>query len=215
MSLLPAAYPSKGSLAFRVCEWFRLNRDEGLTEADVAKKFDAKASAVAMLLTSAVNSNWLKRERVPYAREPVYTPGRALQALTDLAGMPKPQDTIVQTQVAAAHALIGGEIEAVAAKLTRKTARPRTTTDPLEGMPLDVRRGMPTPGRGGVRRFRMNYTRLFQVLTEPDLSVDFPIAHMANVRRAACDQQRANKGLRFAIGVAHDNHEKGRIKRLA
>lgn len=215
MSLLPAAYPSKGSLAFRVCEWFRLNRDEGLTEADVAKKFDVNVSTVAALLNSAMKGNWLKRERVPYAREPVYTPGRALQALMDLAGMPTPQDTSVQAQVATAHALTGGEIQAVVAKLAKKPARQRTTTDPLESMPLDVRRGMPTPGRGGMRPFRMNYVRLFQALTEPDLSVDFPIAHMANVRRAACDQQRANKGLRFAIGVAHDNHEKGRIKRLA
>jgi len=82
--------PSTGTLADRVCEFFRANRDEELSTRDIADKFNVASSSVTPCLVSAVANRSLVRTKDSLGGI-IYIAGPALEASTTEAGsMPVP-----------------------------------------------------------------------------------------------------------------------------
>lgn len=74
--------PREGSVAFRVLEFLCANRDESLSAADVAVKFDCARNNVHTLLAPAVSAGSLIRREDPEDGELVYRVGSGAPAVS-------------------------------------------------------------------------------------------------------------------------------------
>lgn len=217
MTLAPHTYPVARSLAYRVCEAFRrrLVKVAALTTGQIADQFGAAPRDVTTYLAGAVQHGWLERDNIGQLQH-AYSTGRALRALMQ-ADATRPASTPATPEPTPAPppspAPIIGLVD-IAAPQTKQRSGPKRSGPTLTQDQLLVRTGVPAPKHGGRVRV-VDYIPIFDALTAADISVDFPIDHLRGVRYAARLRTQAQPGQRFAIGLAHDNTQRGRITRLA
>lgn len=211
--LLPQSYPVARSLAYRVCEAFRrhLVRVAALTTGQIADQFGAAPRDVTTYLAGAVQHGWLERDNIGQLQH-AYSAGRALRALMQ-ADAARPAPTPATPEPTASPAPIIGLVD-ITAPQAKQRSGPKRSGPTLTQDQLLVRTGVPAPKHGGRVRV-VDYIPIFDALTAADISVDFPIDHLRGVRYAARLRTQAQPGQRFAIGLAHDNTQRGRITRLA
>lgn len=185
-------YPTRGTLAWSVCEFFRTNPDEKLNDGDIALKFDAAPREIAALLDGAVKHGWLARSPTPQ-RQHIYSAGRSLVALASVAP-------------AAAS-----KPEARATKAPR--GGPRKRLPALDIKALKVEDDMPMPIRGLALKGRTAYDGLFELLDRPGTSTDVPGEYRATLAKARDKWVKRHPEQRFQLAQLDDG--RCRIKRLA
>lgn len=169
--------PQAGSLPDRVCQWFRINAEEELTAADIARRYDCPPSGIVTTLTSAVAAGWLSRKKGDDGVM-VYMSGPKLPA--------QPEPNVVSAGAPA-----------------RATRRPRRLP-PLDPSKFDAVIGNPIPCRFSAKG-TTRHDGLFAKLAKPGMSLEgLPIEYRASVTKALQVWCQRNPGRKHAIRAAFD-----------
>lgn len=189
--------PHATSLAGKVLAYFRQHRDEELSAADIAIKYDTNVSEVPALLASAVTHLLLsvqshRKNGVPGK---LYSPGPALKAEASRAAAPAPASAWP------------------AAAKPKPSPQLGKRLPPLDISKLQVQTGQPMPARRGTQG-QSRWGPLFAKLTQPDTSVDLPVAYKSAVAKARDVWVKAHPGQKFSVARLPDT-ELCRVKRTA
>jgi hypothetical protein len=149
--------PQIGSLAYRICAWFQSNRDEELSRADIAKKFEIAAASIDGLLSACFTASYLNRAKDDDGGA-IIVAGSKLKDLV-LSAAPPP----------------------VAAGKKRKLGQ---RLPPLSLSSLKVEKGVPIPPRRIMEKGRTRYDEIFDAL-EPDTSIEVPAHYVPAMLKAA------------------------------
>lgn len=163
--------PQPGSLADRVCTWFRRNPDEELSAADIAQQYDVSSSAVAASLAACYEHGLLRRDR-------------SSGSVVTVAG-----PNLKARELPAAVTLL------TAPPTKRQTSRAtRTSLPELDWNLVQVAEDMPVPPKRLCVRGATKYARLFELLSRPGLSAPIPLAYVAAVQKAAIVRSKGGLG---------------------
>lgn len=189
----PPYTPLPGSVAYRVLDWFKKNPQEELTVADVAKKFDVSRGGVSSSLKSAVDKGVLQysqNEDMIY----VYTLTEAYRDMKLRQEEAKPERPSVPAR---------GKVTLPPSALDFSVLKPEKGV-PLVGKSL---------GEAGVSK----WAPLFAMLTEPDMSVEFPAewktAVAAQSTKLNVQHNKAKEPTRYKVRLTGDG--KARVWRVS
>lgn len=187
--------PLPGSVAYRVLDWFQKNPREELTVADVARLLDVSRSSVSGSLKSAVDKGVLQYKQnddLIY----VYT-------LTD------------------AYRYRDMKLRQPEAKPERPSfpARGKVTLPPsaLDFSQLKPEKGVPLLGKSMGVAGVSKWAPLFAMLTEPEMSVEFPAewksAVAAQSTKLNVQHHKAKEPTRYKVRLTGDG--KARVWRVS
>lgn len=193
----PTYIPRTGSLSDRVLDYFRQQPQEELTSADIAAKFEVSRGSVMASLQTAVANGALE-----------YTRNTELEFVYRLPGGQISQDhkttstsasTLTQTTTARKR----GAVSVLASELDFSTLKAET--------------GVPLRGKGKSEPGQSKWAPLFDMLTEPDTSVEFPAAWKSAVAAQSTKQNDAAKkaGRPHRYTVRLTGTDKARVWRTA
>lgn len=155
--------PRPGSLAARVCAWFKANPGRSLMASDICARFGTTTTKLAIELGAAEDADYLTTEL--RGRSNVYSAGPKLAKWTPASiDAPPP--------------------EAPPAPAPAPTAAKRTRLPRLDLSALAVKEGEllePTHGRQAAGS---RYEELFALLTKPNTWVEVPTTHIPAIKKA-------------------------------
>lgn len=189
--------PIPGSLADRVCAYFRRHSDEELSADDIALKFDSHANSVATSLAPSIGARYLERVRnAASGRGYVYRAGTAIAR----SGQPGSAPV-----AAAADSAPSAALPAFPANPTpQRKKRPPLPVLDLETVAVEADVPLP-PARSGPRR--TDWSVLFARLSKPGLcSSPLPIEVKHSLKNAAEKFAKANPSFKFTLRVISETH---------
>jgi hypothetical protein len=183
--------PASGSLAARVCAYFAKHRDEVLSAADIALKFDA--SNVATNLATALTHKALERFKAKGSSVWQYRAGRNLDAALAAPPLepstPRPKPSPFPT-------VAGLPIK------VKRVLPPPLPDDALLAVEADV----PLPPERARGPKRTNWAVLFERLAQPGLcSSPLPIEHIG-AGKAAAKKHGKEATRTYAVHPINDTH---------
>jgi hypothetical protein len=188
-----AYIPQPGSVAYRVLDWFKKNPEEELSVADIARKLDVPRNNVVSSLRVAVDRGVLRYEQN--------------------------DDLTYVYSLTEAHRDF--ELKQAQAKPERPSmpARGRVTLPPsaLDFRALKPEKGVPLVGKSLGEAGVSKWAPLFAMLTEPDMSVEFPAewktAVAAQATKLNVQHSKAQEPTRYKVRLTGDG--KARVWRTA
>lgn len=178
MTYNPKCYtPTPGSLAARVCQFFRVHTEEELSSRDIALKFSVTAGSVHTELATAVANDALKRVKDDSGNT-VYKAGPKL-AETAAPDAP-PRDP---------------------------SAKPKRTIKPLPSIDvaaISVEENVPMPAAAHGRK-SPDWAILFGKLPPNGASAPLPIAFRHSLKNAAEKYAKANAGIALTVRTVNEN----------
>lgn len=161
----PTYTPRTGSLADRVVSYFRQQPEEELTRADVASKFDVPRASVQACLKDAVEDHLINYNLAEDGQW-VYTAGKTLQDKPAWPGTPA-----------------GATAERAPGVSRRGIVKLPPSV--LDFSALQAEKGVPLVGKSLGVAGVSKWAPLFEKLSEPDTSVQFPAAWKSAVAAKA------------------------------
>jgi hypothetical protein len=188
-----AYIPQPGSVAYRVLDWFQKNPEEELTEQDIVSKFGIARASVSGSLKPAVDKG-------------------VLQYLVN-------DDAVYVYTLSADHKSL--KLRLAEAKPDRPSMRARGAVklppSALDFSVLKPEKGVPLVGKSLGEAGVSKWAPLFAMLTEPDMSVEFPAewktAVAAQSTKLNVQHHKAQEPTRYKVRLTGDG--KARVWRVA
>lgn len=180
--------PQPGGGAWRICQWFLINREEHLTTSDIAQKFDIPKGSVSGILERSVGTELLMIVRDAGT---AYAAGPRLHEINRPAvnvAMPTPPAT--------------------APKKGPGTWPARRLPD-LDVSAIPIKRGAPLPPVHLNRAGEGRYTALLDKLTEPGMSVELPKIYRATLAKSVAVYSKYHLGGRKFVVRTIDREKCG------
>lgn len=185
-------YPPAGSLGAQVCAFFRSNREESLSVADIVCKFDAERGQVVPLLAGCVTQSLLARVKVGVAYS--FSAGPALPT------EPVPAHSPAYEWPAVTRAMLTGATPLVSPQAPTQKPRPklRGHLPVLDVSKLKIDTDIEPLARMSVVG-NTRYDPIFNRLTAAGQSTEIPLLYYGSIYKAATKYRKRNPTVQLSI----------------